>query len=301
MNRSATPLDPPPHAPAGVVPVALAPNRALSREWSAVLLAKGVPHWTAETSGGGMAVFVPPEQEDLALGQLAAYGREQRQQAEAVRRAPPPPPEAEGAKWPGLVVMGAVLGAVHWWRVTAAEDIAEVWARDGVRIFAGGEWWRPFTALLVHADLAHLLGNLSFGALFMWFVQQSYGRWLGWVWVTLAGVLGNLAVAAAFYPGRFAGVGASTAVFAAVGLLVAHGIVWSHGGAGVRRHRPWLVPLGGGLALLGVFGSGGEGLNVDVGAHLAGFAAGLLVGAAVAWWQRWCRVRERPVRHAAIS
>jgi len=294
------PLEPPSHLPEGVVPVALARDRSLSREWSTVLLAKGVPHWTAETPGG-MAVFVPPDQEDLALGQLAAYDREQRQEAEAVRRAPPPPPEAAGAVWPGLVVAGAVLAGVHGWRLTTDTDVAGVWARDGVRIFAEGEWWRPFTALLVHADLAHLLGNLSFGALFMWFVLQAFGRWLGWVWVAVSGVLGNVAVAAAFYPEPFAGVGASTAVFAAVGLLVAHGIVWSRAGTGLRRHRPWLVPLGGGLALLGVFGSGGDSLNVDLAAHLAGFAAGMAVGAAASWWQRWCRVRERPVREAAVS
>jgi hypothetical protein len=42
-------------------------------------------------------------------------------------------------------------------------------------------------------------------------------------------------------------------------------------------------------------------LNVDVGAHLAGFVAGMGVGMPVAWWQRWCRVRERPVRQAAVS
>ena len=108
-------------------------------------------------------------------------------------------------------------------------------------------------------------------------------------------------MAAFFYPERWAGVGASTAVFAAVGLLVAHGMIWSHGGQGFRRHRSWLVPFGGGLGLLGVFGSGGDGLNVDVGAHLAGFVAGVAVGMPVAWWQRWCRVRERPVRQAAVS
>lgn len=300
MSRSPSSLAPPPHLPEGVVPVALAPDRAQGREWSTVLLAKGVPHWTAEMDDG-MGVFVPAAHEEVARAQLAAYEWEQRQEAEARRREPPPPPEMGGSGWPGLVVAAVVLAAVHGWRVTRGEGLARAWARDGVEIFDAGEWWRPFTALLVHADLAHLLGNLSFGALLMWFVLQSYGRCLGWIWVTVAGVMGNVAVAAMFYPERFAGVGASTAVFAAVGLLVVHGMVWSRGGGGMRRHRPWLVPLGGGLALLGVFGSGGEDLNVDLAAHVAGFAGGLLVGAGPSWWQRWCRVRERPVPTAAIS
>ena len=300
MSRSLLTFDPPPQAPAGVVAVALAPDRARSREWSTVLLAKGVPHWTAETAEG-MAVFVPPEREELALVQLAAYDREQRQEEEAVRRAPPPPPEVMGAVWPGLLVMAVVLGGVHWWKVSMARDLARSWSRDGVEMFVDGEWWRAATALLVHADMAHLLGNLSFGLLLMWFVVRAFGRWLGGWWVGWAGVLGNFAVAAFFYPERWAGVGASTAVFAAVGLLVAHGMIWSHGGQGFRRHRSWLVPFGGGLGLLGVFGSGGDGLNVDVGAHLAGFVAGMGVGMPVAWWQLWCRVRERPVRQAAVS
>jgi membrane associated rhomboid family serine protease len=290
---------PPPHLPEGVVAVALAPDRGLSREWSAVLLAKGVPHWTAE-AGEGLAVFVPADQEALARAQLAAYDREQHQEAEAARRALPPP-EMPGSPWPGLVLVAGMLAGIHWWRVTHGGALAGQWSRDGVQIFDHGEWWRPFTALLVHADLAHLLGNLSFGILLMWFVLQAYGRRLGWLWVALAGVAGNLAVAAVFYPEPFAGVGASTAVFAAVGLLVVHGMAWARSGAGLRGHRPWLVPLGGGLGLLGLFGSGGDDLSVDLGAHVAGFAAGLLVGAGPSWWQRWCRVRERPVTEAAIS
>lgn len=290
---------PPPHLPEGVVAVAVASERGRSREWSAVLLAKGVPHWTAET-GDGLVVFVPEEHQGLARAQLAAYDREQQQEAEAAWR-DRPPPEMPGSPWPGLVLAAGVLAGIHWWRVAHGGSWVSQWTRDGVRIFDHGEWWRPLTALLVHADLAHLLGNVSFGSLLMWFVLQAYGCRLGWVWVVLTGVLGNLAVARFFYPEPFAGVGASTAVFGAVGLLVVHGMAWARSGAGLRGHRPWLVPLGGGLGLLGLFGSGGDDLSVDLGAHLAGFVAGLLVGAGPSWWQRWCLVRERPVPAAAIS
>jgi membrane associated rhomboid family serine protease len=300
MSRNSILLSPPDHLPEGVVAVALAPDRGRAREWSTVLLAKGVPHWTSEVEGG-VAVFVPADQEDLALGQLAAYDRDERQAREEAGRAPAPPPPMTGSPWPGLVLAAAVLAAVHGWRVTRGEGLARSWARDGVEIFEQGEWWRPMTALLVHADLAHLLGNIAFGVLLMWFVLHAYGRRLGWLWVLAAGTLGNLAVAAVFYPERFGGVGASTAVFAAVGLLVVHGMVWSPGTSGMRRHRTWLVPLGGGLALLGIFGSGGEDLNVDLAAHLAGFGAGMVVGAGPSWWQRWCRVRDRPVAAAPIS
>ncbi|MFN0129166.1 MAG: rhomboid family intramembrane serine protease [Verrucomicrobiales bacterium] len=290
----------PPHLPEGVVAVAMAVDRGRSREWSTVLLAKGVPHWTAELAGG-VAVFVSAEDEELARGQIAAYDREQRLEDEAGRRRPPPLPEMGGSPWPGLGLAALLLGGLHWWKVTRAPELAGPWARDGVAMIDQGEWWRAATALAVHADLPHLLGNLSFGLLLMWFVLHAYGRRLGWLWVGLAGVVGNVLVAATYYPEAFRAVGASTAVFGAVGLLVVHGMVWSRGGRGMRRHGSWLAPLGGGLALLGVFGSGGGDTDVDLAAHLAGFAAGMAVGAPVSIRQRWCRVVERPVPTAAIS
>ncbi len=300
MSTLPPPQPPPPHLPPGVVSVAVASDRARAREWSTVLLAKDVPHWTAELAEG-TAVFVSAEDADLARSQIAAYNNEQRREAEAMRDVRPLP-EMKGSAWPGLALAALVLSAIHWWKVTRLPDLGHRWARDGVEIFQSGEWWRAFTALLVHADLPHLLGNLTFGTMLMWFVLHAYGRRLGWIWVSLAGILGNLAVAAFFFPQRFGGIGASTAVFAAVGLLVVHGMIWSHGGHGMRRHRSWLAPLGGGLALLGVFGSGGDdNLKVDLAAHLAGFAAGILVGAPLAAWQRWCRAPDRPSRDAAVS
>jgi rhomboid protease GluP len=47
---------------------------------------------------------------------------------------------------------------------------------------------------------------------------------------------------------------------------------------GPSRFRRVLLPLGGGLALLSFFGTGGE--RTDLGAHLFGFSAGLGLGAA---------------------
>lgn len=285
MSSSPPRQQPASSVPGGPVMVAMAPDRARSRELSVVLLAKNVTHWTEE-GPDGVAVYVPAEEEDLALEQLAAYTREQREQRQEEQREQRlAVPEDRRAAWPGLLAVGLLMAGVHWLRMQGGEKFATAWSRDGVEIFREGEWWRPFTALWVHADMGHLLSNLSFGALLGWFVLKAYGVGWGWVWIFVSGVLANVAVAAAFWPERFAGVGASTAVFATVGLLVAHGVAWASG-RGLRRHRSWLVPLGGGLALLGLFGSGGESADVDVAAHLFGFGAGLAVGAAVSWAQR---------------
>jgi rhomboid protease GluP len=258
-------------------------TRADARERSSVLLAKGVPHWVVEERDG-FALIVPAGDYALAATQLDAYDREQAEAATAVR--PPDPPVRTGPAWPVGLVIGIVLGAVHWWVAAGHQELPGHWARDGARMVEHGEWWRALTALLVHADLAHLLGNLFFGGLFAWFVVRAFGQWCGWLWIVLSGGLGNLGVALLWYPDPFRGVGSSTAVFGAVGLLVAHGIVWSHRGVGLRGHRSWLVPLGGGLGLLGMFGSGGEKAGVDLAAHLFGFVAGLGLGLVAAWMGR---------------
>lgn len=73
-------------------------------------------------------------------------------------------------------------------------------------------------------------------------------------------------------------VGASTAVFGALGILVA--LVWRRG---FLRHTPWrrrFAPIFAGIALLAYTGTAGE--NTDLGAHLFGFVAGLGIGWALA-------------------
>jgi hypothetical protein len=76
-------------------------------------------------------------------------------------------------------------------------------------------------------------------------------------------------------------IGASTAVFAALGLLAA----WVRAG---RRSGPgWVYrwgPVVAAVALLAYTGAGDE--NTDVGAHLWGFAAGLVAGAVAAFLPR---------------
>lgn len=190
--------------------------------------------------------------------------------------------------------MNGLLALVHYYKTHGHDWIDKAWARNGRALFEEGEFWRPLTALFVHADLAHLLGNLFFGSLFMYFVHRAYGPMWAWLSVMLAGAVGNALVAALFYPEPFAGIGASTAVFAAVGLLVAHGLIWTRWSRQLRGHRAWLVPLGGGLALLGLFGSGGENADIDVAAHLFGFVSGALIGWPLVWWQK------QRVRHARL-
>jgi membrane associated rhomboid family serine protease len=151
------------------------------------------------------------------------------------------------------------------------------WHHDG-RTQAGlilqGQWWRTVTALTLHADSAHLVGNLVVGSLFVLFAAQLLGSGLAMLSILLAGAVGN-GLNAWIQRDQHTSVGASTAVFAALGIVVAY--VW------IRRRTmqasaltKWAPIVGGGV-LLGYFGAGGP--RTDVVAHATGFCSGLLLGA----------------------
>ena len=69
-------------------------------------------------------------------------------------------------------------------------------------------------------------------------------------------------------------IGASTAVFAALGLIA--GFVWRGQFMAQDRWSYRYGPIVGGLALLMFTGTGGE--NTDIGAHLLGFVCGFATG-----------------------
>ena len=132
-----------------------------------------------------------------------------------------------------------------------------------------GEWWRAVTALALHGDTVHLAGNLVFGLLFGFFAGGMLGWGLALSGMLLAGTLGNALNAFVQAPGHTS-IGASTAVFATVGILAAY--TWKRRPARINR---W-VPLGGGIALLAFLGMSGD--RTDIVAHLAGLGSGCLFG-----------------------
>ncbi len=151
------------------------------------------------------------------------------------------------------------------------------WAHAGrthADLIQQGQWWRTVTALTLHADWAHLIGNIVVGGLFGLFAAQLLGSGLAWLSILIGGAAGN-GINAWIQPAQHTSVGASTAVFSALGMVAAY--VWTR-----RRHMPasafvrW-APLVSGIVLLGYFGAGGG--RTDVVAHLAGFCCGLLLGA----------------------
>ena len=150
-------------------------------------------------------------------------------------------------------------------------------ARGGAsaELILSGELWRTVTALTLHADLPHVGSNAVAMLFFLTAVCRSEGPGVGSVLVLGAGALGNLCNAW-FYGFDHISVGASTAVFGALGVLGGTGVVRRRR-IGLRGRRAW-VPLAAGLAILGMLGTGGP--RVDLWAHFWGLAAGGAVGGA---------------------
>ncbi|MRR35036.1 rhomboid family intramembrane serine protease, partial [bacterium] len=101
---------------------------------------------------------------------------------------------------------------------------------------------------------------------------REVGSGLAWSLILGSGILGNLVNASLHFSGHVS-VGASTAVFGAVGVLAATSVVRHHH----HLQRRWPLPAAAGMALLTVLGTGGE--HTDLGAHLFGFLWGVCLGA----------------------
>jgi membrane associated rhomboid family serine protease len=174
----------------------------------------------------------------------------------------------------GLLWVSVILLAFHL-AITISND-SEVFVRTyGSSAFhiLRGELYRSVTSLMIHANVVHLAGNMLGIAIFGTAVCAITGWGVGWFMILATGVLGNLMNAVLYKTGHLS-IGASTAVFGAVGILAAHKFFKKFRVPG-RRMRAWL-PLGAGLALLSILGSGE---HTDLTAHLFGFMAGLIMGA----------------------
>jgi membrane associated rhomboid family serine protease len=244
-----------------------------TRLWALTLEAREIPY-RVEADGNGWQILVPPEVFAVAAAELQTFEEKNLNWPPPL---PPAPPEADN-----LLITLSVLVLIaifhnltqlnlDFFNLSTADWISRGNADAGA--IMAGQWWRAVTALTLHADGLHLLGNLTVGGFFIVFLCRTLGSGLGWSLLLASGTLGNLLNAWVQSP-RHHSVGASTTVFGAVGLLAAINLLYHR----QNLRRRWYLPLAAALALLALLGSEGE--NTDLGAHLFGFAVGIGLGLA---------------------
>lgn len=234
-----------------------------------VLKAVGIEHLVTRIENR-FALLVPEAVTERALDQLRHYEEES-------RPTPPPAPlQLHRRAWVGSSLFVVILLGVAF---CAGDDAGGFdWYETGVLLRSSithGELWRWVTALTLHADVAHLLGNLAFGIPYGYFASQLLGGARAWLTILFAAVAAN-AIDAALMHDQQGSIGASTSVFAMLGLVGA--FAWRRGESKFQRWAHRIAPLVAAIALLGLTGVGDA--QTDIIAHLAGFACGTLAGIA---------------------
>ena len=258
----------------------------LCREFSLVLEAKSIEHEIMENAGSWV-LSVAPSLVHRAYDEIDRYAAERSVPRSSPMLIEPHSGAAFGALGFTLILLltaycaGIGLFGVDWLSLGALEA------------GAGREWWRAVTALTLHLDQEHLLGNLLFGVIGGIAAGRLLGPGVAWASILAAGTLANT-VEMLIAPPTHRAVGASTAVFAALGLLA--GLAWRQ--RLTLRERRWYrwAPLIAGVCLLTLLGAGTA--HVDVLGHALGF----LFGVAFGWWYAHTgipRDRSRGVQVAA--
>ena len=240
-------------------------SQAQALDWSLVLISQGIESVPIRREEDGAWVLEMAEQNFVhAKESIAAYEREN---TTAWRRE---------LKWTGLLFDGRAViwfGAValfHFWVLHSPIDFKTAGMVDRSAVL-NGEWWRLFTAVTLHADAGHLMGNVTTGIVFLGLAMGCLGAGTAMLLSFAGGALGNVATLA-LHDGPFRSLGASGMVMAALGLLTAHSLMFS-------RHEKRAVWIGRGViascllvVLLGLSPKS------DVIAHLGGFVAGTALG-----------------------
>lgn len=271
------------------------PTLRQAHDHSLVVLAMGEACWVSPTEvSGEFELHVEAEPAEKVIQELQIYENEQADENRTIV----PLDLADAFHFPPgwnvfLLWMSAVVFVFYLQGYIY--DLTDRLSSSPIGLIDHHEWWRPFTALFLHADVQHLTGNLIGGAVFGTLVSRSIGPWRGWAMILASGTLGNLLTSLVNYPEQISSIGASTAVFGALGILTGIGFAAS---LRLRSRMSWAkvaAPVMAGVILLGWLGGGSPGSNTDVLGHLFGFSSGLISGIIVG------ELNQRQEKHALLS
>ena len=240
-------------------------SKAQALDWSLVLISQGIESVIVQREEDGAWVLELAEADlTRATESIAAYERENA----TVWR--------QELKWTGLlfdirgVFWFAALAVFHLFGAVADTNFEKAGLMNRIAV-QHGEWWRLFTAVTLHADIAHLAANFTTGIVFLGLAMGCFGAGNALLLSFLGGILGNVATFLV-HDAPFRSLGASGMVMASLGLVTAHSLSFA-------RHEKRAVWIGRGLmagCLLVVLL--GFSPTSDVVAHVGGFIAGVGLG-----------------------
>ena len=235
-------------------------------DWSLVLASQGIEHVLDHSEELGWSLIIQEGQHSAALDAIRLYRLENRHWPWQNSI----PKTGEVFDW--LALAWVMLIFVFHWLSNQRATIQEVGIVNGMAVVRG-EWWRLFTATLLHANVAHLAANAGFGILLLGLAMGRYGTGLGLLGAFLAGAAGNV-VSWLAHGNGFRGLGASGVVMGALGLITVQSSF------DVSRKQPQTVRviLAGMVAGLMLFVLLGVSPDTDVVAHFGGFTAGIAMG-----------------------
>lgn len=256
--------EPKPEAHARIV----ARSRRQAMDWSLVLASQDIHPIIAGGNGSEeWALLVEPPQYERALAAIRQYRAENRGWGWRQEL-----PGANLEIHSGAIFWSFFLAGWHWIAVFIMPALEEAGKMQSTAVRAG-EWWRLFTPVILHADLAHLMANATFGVLMLGLAMARFGFGITLLVTMLAGAAGNV-LGLVLYAHPYTGVGASGMMMGALGLLCIHSF-------GLWRKSPKAARyiLSGVFAGFLIFVLFGMDPASDIVAHLGGFVAGLAFGA----------------------
>lgn len=252
--------------------IGLPASRYQAEQWALVLKAANIPS-VIEFEKRSWVIKVSPLHEKRALQEIAAFMEENSDWPPHRPKKRIPLPVLTKYQPPTILMMGAL---VIFFMITGPWSGGSDWFANGAvsgrQIFENNQWYRLVTALTLHADVVHLVGNILIGGVLVHFLCRLLGNGLGWFLILAAGTLGNL-MNILMHGSPHNSVGFSTAIFGTIGILSGYQAVRKRTAA----IKDILLPLAAGAMLLAFLGAGGP--RTDLGAHFFGLLAGAVLGA----------------------
>lgn len=248
------------------------------RDWLLVLSARNIP-WFISKLKGHEHIYVPPLMEGLARYELNAFTYENIIHKNNIHY-PDHPYALLSSLFLILLIIWHLLRQCHQILpqfIPAPDSWLYLGELDKIRILFYQEYYRIITALTLHADYSHLVGNLLFAAIFLLILSRFIGPGKALFLSILGGAAGNF-ISLFFHREAYVSIGFSTALFATIGII---------GGIMMQRaydKRNILLAAGGTLGLLALLGTGGE--HTDYASHICGLACGLLLGLYEGWREK---------------